>query len=230
VYKFLDANNLHLKSNNVISDERIALFKDLYPHYVPIDRIERINGQVINVPLDSKRTTTNNPIHRAEGGTGDFLDVFDAIQNRTQQVFNAAARNNLGNVILEKLGEINEIEGTIDENQDIMEFIENIGETDIQQKGKVPEMTIFQNGKSFTFRINEDIQYALSSTNDFLKRFDRTKGAKLLQKAMQVRRNVLTEWNPLFVFTNGMKDAQDVLFNSQHSARTYAKNETRLLV
>ena len=38
-----------------------------------------------------------------------------------------------------------------------------------------------------------------------------------------IQRGLLTEYNPVFMLTNAVKDVQDVLINSQHPLKTYAK-------
>lgn len=228
VYKFLDANNMHLKNNGVVNQETLDLFKELYPHYVPIIRAGKF-VDTIQVPLDSNKTTVNTPIHRAEGGTEDISPLFETIAERTRQTYKAAARNNLGQVIFSKLGNINEISSQIDENINPEDLIKTAGSDDSIQtliketKDAAPKLVIFSNGKRIQFDINEDIYDALQAPNELFTKLNETTGSQLLQKASRIRRGLLTEYNPLFLVTNGIKDAQDVLMNSQHAFRTYAK-------
>ena len=48
------------------------------------------------------------------------------------------------------------------------------------------------------------------------------KTSKVANTISNIRRGTLTEYNPWFLLKNAVKDAQDVLINSQHAARTYA--------
>ena len=61
VYDFLDANKKELVDSGVISQELSDKFKEMYPHYVPIARVDK-NNNAIQVPLDTRRTGINNPI------------------------------------------------------------------------------------------------------------------------------------------------------------------------
>ena len=70
------------------------------------------------------------------------------------------------------------------------------------------------------YEITEDMYDALKPLSDsnFM-----SKTIKPLNVASNFHRGLLTEYNPVFIITNGIKDIQDVLINSQHPARTYAK-------
>ena len=158
--------------------------------------------------------------------------LLTTLANRTNQMYRATTRNELGQEIykaLSELGEINAIEESeIDQNDAEIELDEEMLERETiyedllhkAEKNAIPTMTIFRDGKKVTFEINEDIYQALKKST-FGEVFEDTKLSKAIQKTNDVRRKLITEWNPIFAIANGVKDIQDVFLNSQHSLKTY---------
>lgn len=221
VYDFLNANQAELVKNGVISQESAEHMRDMYPHYVPIGRVNYI-GNAISVPLDTRRTGINTPIKTAKGGNSDILPLFDTIANRTLQTYRASARNNFG---VELKNTLNTIIGIDQVNVD--NVIDTMGQTieeqELLQKGKngnSPTFTVFENGEKVTYEITKDMYDALKPVSDSSIL---GKTIKPLNKISNFRRGVLTEYNPLFSITNAVKDVQDVLINSQHATKTYSK-------
>jgi len=216
--------NKHLRQllveGNVISQETADLWEKIYPHFVPIRR-QGHDGAAVNVPLDSRKTGVNAPIKKATGGDGDILPLFDTMALRTEQTFRAIARNQFGLELMHTLDTTKTADKTgkgvasVDEVLDRMET-----QDELLQKGKDgmnPTFTVFENGKRVTFEITEDMYDALKPTSKALAHT-----IKPLNAISNVRRGLITEYNPAFLATNAIKDAQDVLINSQHPAKTYA--------
>ena len=225
VYQFLDANTKELVDNGVISKETQELWKEMYPHYVPISRVNH-TGIVIGVPLDSNKTGVNSPIKRARGGSGDINPLFETMANRTLQTYRASARNSFGMELKNTLQSLNQLNQNI-ESTDIDSIIDEMSNEEsnkeLLQPGNSmqnPTFTIFENGERVTYEISPDMFDALKpkDANSIL-----SKTFKLPSKLSSFHRGVLTEYNPVFMITNAIKDAQDVLINSQHPAKTYAK-------
>lgn len=228
VYDFLDANTQELVDRGVISKETQQLFKDMYPHYVPISRI-RSTGNAINVPLDTNRTGINNPIKRAKGGNTDINPLFATMANRTLQTYRASARNSFGVELKNTLHSLNQLNQNV-ENSDIDSIIDSMSVEEQNdellkkgEKGNNPTFTVFENGNKTTYEISEDMYDALKSKNELFKRIDESKVSKGLVKFNNFRRGLLTEYNPVFSLTNAIKDFQDILLNSQHASKTYSK-------
>ena len=205
----------------MISQENAEHMKDMYPHYVPIGRVNH-TGNAITVPLDTGKTGINSPIKSAKGGSSDILPLFDTIAQRTLQTYRASARNNFGIELKNTLNSIANVEKVnVDSVVDTMgQTIEEQGLLQKGEKGNNPTFTVFENGERITYEITKDMYDALKPVSDSSilgKTF------KPLNKISNFRRGVLTEYNPLFSITNALKDAQDVLINSQHSAKTYSK-------
>lgn len=222
VYDFLDANMQELVDKGVVSKELKENLKERYPHYVPIKRVDT-KGKAIQVPLDTRKTGVNTPLKKATGGSTDIQPLFQTIADRTMQTYTASARNNFGVELMNTLNS-----NKISEQTDIETIVEQITENneELLKKGKngeLPTFTVFDKGQKVTFEISENMYDALKPVNQKLTEMSNSKLAKGLNKVNNFRRGVLTEYNPLFLITNGIKDAQDVLLNSQHATKTYAK-------
>ena len=218
VYDYNKANLNQLVKSGVISQETADQFAEIYPHYVPIARAN-VNGNAINVPLETNRTGVNVPIARAKGGNQDILPLFDTMAKRTLQTYRATAKNNFG-VELK-----NTLNSTIDNQQtSVDEILENVDQQEslLQEgkDGKAPTFTVFENGEKITYEITQDMYDALKPVSDSSIL---STTFKPFNKLSNFHRGVLTEYNPVFMLTNGIKDFQDILLNSQHAAKTYVK-------
>lgn len=218
VYDYVNADKQQLVDSGVISQEIADLWGKMYPHYVPTRRTTD-TGIDINVPLDTGKTGINAPIKKATGGSADILPLFDTMAMRTLQTYRATAKNNFGVELKNTLGT------TLETNQtSVDEVIDNIDSQDglLQEgvKGKNPTFTVFENGEKITFEITKDMYDALKPVSESSML---SKTSKTLNTIGNVRRGLLTEYNPTFMFTNAIKDVQDVLINSQHAAKTYSK-------
>ena len=226
VYDYNNANKKELVRTGVISQELADKLDEMYPHYVPIKRVDT-RGNAINVPLDTNRTGINAPIKKATGGTSDILPLFETMADRTLQTYRASARNSFGVELKNTLQKLNQYQQTDMQQANVDTIIEEIGEQEsteqLLQEGKNgnnPTFTVFENGEKVTFDITKDMYDALKPLSDSSIL---NKTFKPLNIIGNVRRGVLTEYNPLFLITNGMKDSQDVLLNSQHATKTYMK-------
>lgn len=217
VYDYVNADRQQLVSEGIISQETADLWAKMYPHYVPIRRVDS-NKNAIDVPLDTRRTGINAPIKKATGGSADILPLFDTMAMRTLQTYRATAKNSFGVELMNTLNTNTEIETT---NVDsIIDSIDNQeGLLQEGKNGKNPTFTVFQNGEKVTYDITQDMYDALKPISDSSLL---SKTVKPLNAISNFQRGVLTQYNLFFALTNAVKDAQDVLINSQHAAKTYA--------
>ena len=225
VYKYLDRDLQELVDAGVISEELKNTFKEMYPHYVPISRIEN-KGNAISVPLDTKRTGIGTPIKAAKGGDGKIQSLFQTMGDRTQQIYRAADRNRFGLELrntYDMLGELNSAQ----EGSSVETILDSIAEQNeqngVQATDTLPTFTAFENGNKVTFEISQDIYNSLRPRDQqgLMAKIDNSKASKVIRKISNFRRGILTEYNPVFALTNAIKDAQDVLYNSQHAMKTY---------
>lgn len=218
VYDYVNADRQQLVNNGVISQETADYWSKMYPHYVPIRRADK-NGNAINVPLDTGRTGINAPVKKATGGSANILPLFDTMALRTLQTYRATAKNSFGIELMNTIDSVNVRETTsMDEVIDSVDAQEELLQEG--KNGKKPTFTVFDNGEKITFEITENMYDALKPLSDSSLL---SKTNKVLNTATNIRRGLLTEYNPVFMLTNGIKDVQDILLNSQHAAKTYAK-------
>lgn len=216
VYDYVNADRQELVKEGVISQETADLWSEMYPHYVPIRRVDA-NGNAINVPLDTGRTGVNAPIKKATGGSSDILPLFDTMAMRTLQTYRAVAKNSFGVELKNTLGTT--IENQQTNFDEVIDSVDN-QESLLQENNGKPTFTVFENGEKITYSITQDMYDALKplSESSIL-----SKTFKPFNTASNFHRGLLTEYNPVFMITNGVKDIQDVLINSQHTAKTYSK-------
>ena len=204
-----------LVDGGVISQDTADLWEKKYPHYVPISRVGK-DGQSISVPLDTRKTGVNAPVKAATGGNQNILPLFQTMALRTEQTFKAVARNRFGTRLKDNLG-TGISSGAVDVD-DAIDIVDT--QDDLLQKGrngKAPTFTVFEDGERVTFEITDEMYDALRPRSEAMSYTN-----KALNTVNNIRRGLITEYNPAFMLTNPIKDTQDVLVNSQHPARTYA--------
>ena len=215
VYDYMNYLRETMVDNGVISSDTAKLWAEIYPHYVPIRRAGK-DGAAINVPLDTGRTGVNAPIKRATGGNSDILPLFDTIGQRTIQTYRAIAKNRFGVELKNTLGTtISNETASVDDTIDSVDTQDGLLQEG--KNGNSPTFTVFENGERVTFEITEEMYDAMKPTSKGLSYTN-----KVANTVGNVFRGLLTEYNPVFMTTNAVKDAQDILINSQHAARTYA--------
>ena len=219
VYGYLNHLRELMVESGVISRETANLWAEMYPHYVPIRR-DGDTGLNVNVPLDTGRTGVNAPVKSATGGNRNILPLFDTMGQRTMQTYKAIAKNRFGVELKNTLGT------TIDsEAFGLDEAIDSVDTQDgLLQEGKngrSPTFTVFENGEKVTFEITEEMYDSMKPQSDVFTTIDNSRAGKIASGLNNVRRGLITEYNPAFALTNPIKDAQDVLINSQHPAQTY---------
>jgi hypothetical protein len=215
VYAYMNHLRNMMVENGVISAETAKLWAEMYPYYVPIRRYGH-DGAAVDVPLDTNKTGINAPIRRATGGNSAILPLFNTMAQRTIQTFKAIDKNRFGVELKNTLGGV--IEST---ETNLDEVIDSIAaHEDLLQEGKNgsnPTFTVFEDGERVTFEITEELFDALKPTSEALAYTN-----KAANTANNFFRGLLTEYNPVFMASNAIKDTQDVLINSQHPAKTYA--------
>ena len=215
-----------LVENGIISQETADLWEKMYPHYVPIAR-EDAKGANVYVPLDTNKTGVNAPIKKAVGGNSNIEPMLNTIAQRIEQTYRAIARNSFGIELKNTLGT------TLDGQQNRLD-VDGIIDTLEDQDSKLlkpgtmnssPTFTVFENGERVEFEITEELFDSLKPANKILAhRFENSdkKIVRGIGKALEARRNLLTNWNPVFAwYRNPIKDIQDVAVNSQHPMQTY---------
>lgn len=208
----------------LITQKLAGRLKDMYPHYVPISRV----GMESEITTDnSDHVGVNSPVKHATGGNQDILPFFDTMANRTLATFNAVNMNDFGVELFSTLypgrstkntslypGHSNvgmmveDLDSLFDPQKELLQFGEN---------GKNPTFSVFMDGERHTFDITNEMYEALKPASDVL-----SYKVPVLSELSDIRRKLITEYNPWFLLKNAIKDTQDVLINSQHPIATYA--------
>lgn len=212
IYEYNNANLEMLVKYGVLSKDSMEYYNKKYPHYVPTIREQTKTKTQMDFLL-GKKASVNNPVKKAKGGNGNIIPLKDAMALRTMQTVNSALRNNFGLELL------NSIETEQIRNQEnIDNIVEEINSDDLLIKSSEispATLTVFDKGEKVTFEISDEIYEALKPSN--IKTF------KFLNKLNNIRRGLLTEYNPTFMITNPLKDIQDGSINSKHP-KLFIKN------
>ena len=212
VYKYNNHLTAMMVDAGIISRDTALLWAKQYPNYIPLERLTD-DGTVVS----GDGVGISAPVKRATGGNTSMEYLLKTMAHRTSQVFKAVDKNAFGVELKNTLK--TETEGS---EATTGEAIEDLGALDdgllqAGTSGKNPTFTVFENGERVTFEISEEMYKALQPTSEGL-----TRTFKPLNAASSLHKKVLTEYNLFFTARNFPKDAQDVIFNSKHAAKTYA--------
>lgn len=209
----------------LITQKLADRLKDMYPHYVPISRV----GVENEIKSDnSEHVGVNSPVKHATGGNQDILPFFDTMANRTLATFNAVNMNDFGVELFSTLYpgrstkntsldptysnvgmKVEDLDSLFDPQAELLQLGEN---------GKNPTFSVFMDGERHTFDISHEMYEAMKPANDVL-----SYKIPVLSQVSNLRRQLITEYNPWFMLKNAIKDSQDVLINSQHALKTYGE-------
>lgn len=214
IYDYNNQNLDMLVNSGVISQSDKNYYNQKYPHYVPIVRNNDYtrNGMI---KKDGNQLFVGTPIKRAEGGHTDMIPLKDAMAMKTMQTTSSALKNDFGQELLMTLFGDNYTD-MFENNMLIDDVID--GDNEIlkpKSNGNEATFTIFSGGQQLTIPISDELFEALTPRN--------SKTFKPLNKANNIRRALLTEYNPTFMLTNPIKDIQDGLINSKYP-KQFIKN------
>lgn len=212
IYDYNNSNLKMLVKYGVLSKDSMEYYNNKYPHYVPVIREQAKTRAQMDFLL-GKRARVNTPIKKAKGGNENIIPLKEAMALRTMQTVNSSLRNNFG---LELLNSIETEQ--IRNKESVDNIVEEINSDELltkSSKNSPATLTVFDKGEKITFEISDEIYEALKPSNIYT--------VKWLNKLNNIRRGLLTEYNPLFMITNPLKDIQDGTINSKHP-ELFAKN------
>lgn len=214
VYAYLDGLMEVRKQGGLVSEAMAQYMKELYPHYVPIHRdVPNIFGGYTK----SDSVAVNSTIKTAKGGNQDIMPLIDSIAKQTVQAFSAAKKNILGNMVYED---------AMDTSRDISEYIQNVTEdgelVDLDADSAETlknTLRIWVDGKPVTLHVSEamaDGFRPIEQSNSF--------GMKALRSINSTFKKLVTQWNPVFIVRNFVRDAQSALYFTHYSNAAFIKN------
>lgn len=214
VYAYLDGLMEVRKQGGLVSADMAQYMKELYPHYVPTYRdMPSTSGGYSN----PNSVAVNSTIKSAKGGNQDIMPLIDSIARQTLQTFSAAKKNILGNMLYED---------AMDTTRDISEYIQSVTEEgDLVDLDADPAenlkntLRIWVDGKPVTLHMSEamaDGFRPIEQSNSF--------GMKALRSINSTFKKLVTQWNPVFIVRNFVRDAQSALYFTHYSNATFIKN------
>ena len=214
VYAYLDGLMEVRKQGGLVSEDMVQRMKELYPHYVPTYRdMPSISGGYSN----PNSVAVNSTIKSAKGGNQDIMPLIDSIARQTLQTFSAAKKNILGNMLYED---------AMDTTRDISEYIQSVTEEgdlvdlDADSAENLKNtLRIWVDGKPVTLHMSEamaDGFRPIEQSNSF--------GMKALRSINSTFKKLVTQWNPVFIVRNFVRDAQSALYFTHYSNATFIKN------
>ena len=214
VYAYLDGLMEVRKQGGLVSADMAKYMKELYPHYVPTYRdMPSTSGGYSN----PNSVAVNSTIKSAKGGNQDIMPLIDSIARQTLQTFSAAKKNILGNMLYED---------AMDTTRDISEYIQSVTEEgdlvdlDADSAENLKNtLRIWVDGKPVTLHMSEamaDGFRPIEQSNSF--------GMKALRSINSTFKKLVTQWNPVFIVRNFVRDAQSALYFTHYSNATFIKN------
>ena len=217
VYAYLDGLMEVRKQGGLVSADMAQYMKELYPHYVPTYRdMPSTSGGYSN----PNSVAVNSTIKSAKGGNQDIMPLIDSIARQTLQTFSAAKKNILGNMLYED---------AMDTTRDISEYIQSVTEEgdlvdlDADSAENLKNtLRIWVDGKPVTLHMSEamaDGFRPIEQSNSF--------GMKALRSINSTFKKLVTQWNPVFIVRNFVRDAQSALYFTHYSNATFIKNYSK---
>lgn len=214
VYAYLDGLMEVRKQGGLVSADMAQYMKELYPHYVPTYRdMPSTSGGYSN----PNSVAVNSTIKSAKGGNQNIMPLIDSIARQTLQTFSAAKKNILGNMLYED---------AMDTTRDISEYIQSVTEEgdlvdlDADSAENLKNtLRIWVDGKPVTLHMSEamaDGFRPIEQSNSF--------GMKALRSINSTFKKLVTQWNPVFIVRNFVRDAQSALYFTHYSNATFIKN------
>ena len=229
VWTFEQNQLQNMVDSGLISQKFANELKNRNPHYVRIQRDVKgfSNNQKTN--NTSKGVQVNQQIDTAKGGNQNILPIMESIAKYTQQVQQSERVNLFGQELAKTLSmgsKDNSISSIVDEesfgiNPELLK----------SNKDGTYTMTIFKDGVATVVPINKGIYESLTP-NKMVQAIESNENFKRVtyapKKVSEMFRELTTQKNPIFMFTNAFKDIGDAPFNSKYTTeflKTYASTE-----
>ncbi len=202
----------------LVTQEYADRLNKMYPHYVPTFRNVENGGAARGGATVGRNTVeVKKTIKSAKGSNLDILDLSLMMSNQTLAVFRAEAINDIANTLYE--GAINNQDFT---NVEVMsvEKLEDINledKDDIsynEDKPKEGKVIFYKNGERITLNVSKPIAVGFEaySSADSLN----SPLVKMSEKINNVFKKTVTQWNPLFLGSNFIRDLQEAIFYTKN--------------
>ena len=218
VYTYFDNVLQDQVDSGLISQEKYNDYRGengIYRSYVPFYEANYDSSRYYDANGEVKAVST---LKRTKGGakdTGGLLAVEDAMVRQTYATKKAIRQNNL----------LNEIVLTQEKYDNMMDDDLRSDPTNLDDSLFTTEdgekiVSAYVDGKKISAKVSDELFNELTKDNENrVKQFEEDFSiiTNPLQKISNVRRNLLTTWNPSFLARNAIKDIQDAVINSKHT-------------
>lgn len=188
----------------LISEDLAKTFDDMYQDYVPTYRVQ--DGESFNSM--HVKYSVKNGVNTATGSNKDLLFIHEQAAMVTEQTFKSVEANQMLQAYAKYGG------------FDVEAINKKSSPEDVIQAGTYlnddKTVTFWENGEAKKVSITDEMYDGLKSWSGLDK--SEIMNWKLTGVTGQLNRNfkrLITDWNPLFAVTNGVKDFQDALFYSK---------------
>jgi len=211
VYQYIQNENQLIKDAGMVSNEQMDYLTELYPNYVPVERIMEKESRL---PTDNT-LSSGNGIKKATGGNSDIMPLQEALAMRTMRLRRAVEYNNLMKETFKTLknAEVTQEDFVLDGDFDINTLFSSENAPVQIVDGKYQGL-YFEDGLSHKFEITKDLYDSLKSATKW--DIEDSLPLKALQKASNMHRDFLTKYSATFPVKNAIKDIQDVAINSKN--------------
>ena len=206
----------------LITQELADRVAEMYEHYVPTIR------DIDNVAIGQSKkrsVAVKKTIKTATGGEQDILDLSLMMSNQTKAVMKAAAENDILNTLYE----------AAETKQDFSDIelleTEKLEDVDINYENEKPKenrATFYRNGEKITVKISRRVFAGLDayhSSNSFTD----SAVERALVKMNSVVKSLVTQYNPLFLTRNAVRDFQEALFYTKNGMGKFVGNLPRAI-
>lgn len=214
---------LCVESGN-ISEADYEYFTTKYPYYVPTFRLQENevldrNGRVV------RRST--KVIKESTKSYADVIPLYDQFVRRTIETVTACKKQQLATQLAacaDRAGVdfIGDIKPAKPSKSSKDEYIFGIGEIEKDGPGSLDRETgntipLYIDGVKYLISVNDD--GLLYGWDSLTRKVNEIPITTFLRKSNNVRRGLLTQYNPTFPITNGIKDTIDMYLVNQHAHR-----------
>jgi hypothetical protein len=214
-------NLLNMRVNaGLISQSSADLMMRYYPHYVPSFR-ENKKSVGAGTVKNNSQLAVNSTVKRAKGGGEDIYSIEESLAAQTRQAIRAMKINEMANAVYDAAIKSGDTSYVIAEEVDTETNTDPDKDVDVDLIPKNNQIAFLKNGKRIEMNVSQEI-------------FDGFKGvtsgsvpdmfvARMASGGVNLFKNLVTSYSPAFSVRNIVRDVQDALINSRHSA-LFSKN------
>lgn len=218
LYKFEDNLLQEQVDSGIITQEKYNDYRGehgIYRSYVPFypGNIER--SRYFD---DEGNVRPVSTLKRSKGGAGDVNTMLSMEEAIARQVYASKRAIRQNELYKEMVSSLEKYEDMMD--QDVRDNPTNLDDSLYITPDGEYVLSAYFDGEKVSAKISEELYNELAGTNENRIRQieeDFSLITNPLQKVSNVRRNLLTTWNPTFLARNAIKDIQDAVINSKYT-------------